>query len=210
MILSWAGGTSSTWNYSKRSSQRLNRISYHINPKIWIGIKWLATYIAIRPNELRQLRERDINVNGFFVFPPKTTKEREPKLVAMLEEDVSLYKSMPPALPDVFFFRHIKGNGAVKPGGQFGKDYLYKWWKKACRNLKVEGVDLYGGTRHSKATALGEHFSRQEIMTAGSLHKTNKAALRYIQAEKNKSILVYRKVQEMQGKVVQIRGRKTE
>jgi hypothetical protein len=31
---------------------------------------------------------------------------------------------------------------------------------------------------------LGEHFSRQEIMTAGSLHKTNKAALRYIQAEK--------------------------
>ena len=41
-------------------------------------------------------------------------------------------------------------------------------------------------------------------MTAGSMHKTNKAALRYIQAEKNKSILVYRKVREMQGKVVQI------
>ena len=107
------------------------------------------------------------------------------------------------------FFRHVKGNGAVKPGGQFGKDYLYKWWKKACRNLKVEGVDLYGGTRHSTATALGEHFSRQEIMTAGSMHKTNKAALRYIQAEKNKSILVYRKVREMQGKVVQIGKRKT-
>ena len=189
--------------------EEVKRISYHINPKIWIGIKWLATYIAIRPNELRQLRERDINVSGFFVLPPKTTKEREPKLVAMLEEDISLYKSMPTALPDVFFFRHVKGNGAVKPGGQFGKDYLYKWWKKACRNLKVEGVDLYGGTRHSTATALGEHFSRQEIMTAGSLHKTNKAALRYIQAEKNKSILVYRKVREMQGKVVQIGGRKT-
>ena len=45
-------------------------------------------------------------------------------------------------------------------------------------------------------------------MTAGSLHKTNKAALRYIQAEKNKSILVYRKVREMQGKVVQIGKRK--
>jgi len=42
------------------------------------------------------------------------------------------------------------------------------------------------------------------------IQKTNKAALRYIQAEKNKSILVYRKVREMQGKVVQIRGRKTE
>ena len=41
-------------------------------------------------------------------------------------------------------------------------------------------------------------------MTAGSLHKTNKAALRYIQTEKNKSVLVYRKVREMQGKVVRI------
>jgi hypothetical protein len=72
-----------------------------------------------------------------------------------------------------------------------------------CRNLKVEGVDLFGGTRHSTATALGEHFFRQEIMTAGSMHKTNKAALLYIQAEKNKSILVYQKVREMQGNVVQ-------
>jgi hypothetical protein len=128
----------------------------------------------------------------------------------MLEEDVSLHKSMPLALPDVLFFRHIKGNGAVKPGGQFGKDYLYKWWKKACSNLGVEGVDLYGGTRHGTATALGEHFTRQEIMTAGSMHKTNKAALRYIQAEKNKSIAVYRKVREMQGKVVHIGKRKAE
>jgi len=52
--------------------------------------------------------------------------------------------------------------------------------------------------------------TRQEIMTAGSMHKTNKAALRYIQAEKNKSIAVYRKVREMQGKVVHIGKRKAE
>jgi hypothetical protein len=25
------------------------RLTYHINPKIWLGIKWLATYISIRP-----------------------------------------------------------------------------------------------------------------------------------------------------------------
>jgi hypothetical protein len=186
----------------------VKRISYHINPKVWIGIKWLATYIAMRPNELRQLKHRHINVSGFFVLPPKNTKEREPKLVAMLDEDIQLYKSMPTALPDVFFFRHVKGNGAVKPGQQFGKDFLYKWWKQACKNLVVDDVDLYGGTRHSTATALSEHFTTQEIMTAGSMHKTNKAAIRYIQAEKNKSILVYQKVREMQGSVTHLSHKK--
>ena len=41
-----------------------------------------------------------------------------------------IYKSMPLALPDVLFFRHIKGNGAAKPEGQFGKEYIYKWGEK--------------------------------------------------------------------------------
>jgi len=27
---------------------------------------------------------------------------------------------------------------------QFGQRYLYKWWKKACKNLKIDGIDLYG------------------------------------------------------------------
>ena len=66
--------------------------------------------------------------------------------------------------------------------------------------MGIEGVDLYGGTRHSTATALGEYFSEQEIMDAGSMHKSNKAAQRYIQAKKNDSINIYAKVREMQGK----------
>ena len=56
----------------------------------------------------------------------------------MLEEDIELYKSMPIGFfgfPEQYFFRQEKGNGAAKPGSQFGKDYLYKWWKKACAEL---------------------------------------------------------------------------
>ena len=37
------------------------RISFAINPKIWLGIKWLSTYISIRPGGLLRLREKDIN-----------------------------------------------------------------------------------------------------------------------------------------------------
>ena len=36
------------------------RISFQINPKIWLGIKWLSTYISIRPGELLGLRECDM------------------------------------------------------------------------------------------------------------------------------------------------------
>ena len=45
------------------------------------------------------------------------------------------------------------GQRYCQTGDQFGKDYFYKWWKKACTNLGIDGVDLYGGTRHSTATA---------------------------------------------------------
>jgi integrase len=166
----------------------VKRISYSINPKIWIGIKWLVTYVAFRPNELRNLKERHINVNRFFVI--SSPKEKKPKLIAMLDDDVDLYLSMTCGLPDMYFFRHLKGNGSAKPGSQFGKDYLYKWWKLACRNLGVEDVDLYGGTRHSTTTALSEHFSKDELRESGTMHVTNQAFERYMQSWKNDSLKV--------------------
>ena len=30
----------------------VRRISYEVNPKIWLGIKWLSTYVNVRPGEL--------------------------------------------------------------------------------------------------------------------------------------------------------------
>jgi len=42
----------------------------------------------------------------------------------------------------------------------------------------VEGVDLYGGTRHSSAVALREFFSPEQIRQ-GTMHQTNKAFERY-------------------------------
>ena len=183
--------------------EEVKRISWEVNPKIWIGIKWLATYIAFRPNELRNLKESEINVSGYFVVPKP--KEKIPKLIAMLEEDAELYNEYR-GMPDLYFFRHAKGNGSAQPGSQFGKDYLYKWWKRACKNLGVTGVDLYGGTRHSTATSLGKDYSMHDIMKAGTIHKSNKAAQRYIQAEANNSLDIYRHIAERRqggkGKVV--------
>ncbi len=185
---------------------KVKEISWDVNPKIWLGIKWLSTYVSIRPNECRMLKEGEINVNEFFVIPHP--KEKEPKLVAMLDEDIQFFKTFERNHPNTFFFRHMKGNGTAKPGSHFGKDYFYKWWKKACAELGIEGVDLYGGTRHSTTTAMAEHFTKEELRENGTMHATNKAFERYMQTKKNDSKRIYQKVNEIRGEIINIKERK--
>ena len=160
----------------------VKRITYHINSKIWIGVKWLCTYIPIRPTELINIKEGDFNLS-LGIVNIRYNKEKKPKIVPLLDEDIELIDSFPSALPHLYFFRHGKRKGVrVSKQGRFGKDYLYKWWKQACRNLGIEDVDLYGGTRHSSAIALREFHSPEEIKKA-TMHSTNKAFERYFKIE---------------------------
>lgn len=164
------------------------RLTYHINPKIWLGIKWLATYISIRPGELVMIKENDLDLNiGCFILGHEYTKEGRDKFVPMLPEDRDLIKSLPRGLPHLPFFRHLPGISGCKSGQPFGKRYFYKWWKRACENLGVDGVDLYGGTRHSTITGLRQFLSPEEIKV-GTMHRTNKALDRYLHVQ-NKDIL---------------------
>jgi hypothetical protein len=80
------------------------------------------------------------------------------------------------------FFRHLPGVSRCRAGRAFEDKYRYKWWKKACENLGVEGVDLYGGTRHSSAIALKKYRTPEEIKRA-TMHSTNKAFERYFWIE---------------------------
>lgn len=169
--------------------EEVKRISYHRNPKIWLGIKWLATYIAIRPGELLKMTERDIDTRlGYFIV--LHTKEGKEKLVPMLPEDKELINHFPPGLPHVPFFRHLSGVSGVQAGKPFGNKYLYKWWKKACDNIGIEGIDLYGGTRHSTVTALRKEFSPEQIKAA-TMHSTNKAFDRYLQIQTDDALSIY-------------------
>jgi len=96
------------------------------------------------------------------------------KSVPILDGDIEFIRSMPKGLPHVKFFRHNSGVSGCKHGQPFGEKYFYKWWKKACENLGIENVDLYGGTRHTSAIALRKHHSPEEIKR-GTMHTTNKA-----------------------------------
>ncbi len=169
------------------------RISFHVNSKIWLGIKWLSTYISIRPGELLRVREEDIDLgNGFLSvrFP----KEKKPKTIPLLPEDIEILKTIPRGLPHLSFFRHNPSYSSAE-GRAFGEKYFYKWWKRACANLGIEGVDLYGGTRHSSARALRKHHSPEAIKRA-TLHSTNKAFERYFCFEDEDVLEVYADAQK--------------
>jgi integrase len=155
--------------------------------RIWLGIKWLATYISIRPAEMRALREKDVNLNGMIICRPQSTKEKKPKIVPMVEEDIALVKGLPASFPEMYFFRWENGK-------QIDIHAFYRWWKKACASLGVEGVDLYGGTRHSSTTAMAAIFSKEELKKSGTMHGTNKAFDRYCQGEAAPSLNIYNKL----------------
>ena len=97
----------------------------------------------------------------------------------------------------ISFFRHVKGISGVQAGQRFGEKYLYKWWVKACDNLGIKGVDLYGETRHSSARALREFHSPEEIKRA-TMHTTNKAFDRYFIMELGDSRNIYSSTKTLQ------------
>lgn len=61
----------------------------------------------------------------------------------------------------------------------------------------VEGIDLYGGTRHSSAIALREHFSPEQIKK-GTMHQTNKAFERYFRVGADDIRDIYKKTNHKQ------------
>lgn len=166
------------------------------NKKVYLGIKWLATYISIRPGEMIRLKEGDIDLgNGYLYFP--APKEKKFKSVPILPEDVESLRSFVLSFPAMPFFRHDGGLQGVASGQPFGEKYFYKWWVRACKNLKIEGIDLYGGTRHSSVRALRKYRTPEEIKEA-AMSATNKAFERYMGRPEDADIRsVYRQAAEV-------------
>jgi hypothetical protein len=116
-------------------------------------------------------------------------------MVPLINNDIEMFRSFPKGLPGIYFFRHAKGNGSAKPGSIFGKDYLYKWWKKACANLGINDVDLYGGTRYSSTITLRKFKTPEEIKRA-TMHSTNKVFERYFYLEGDEPRNIYEDTQD--------------
>lgn len=152
--------------------------------KVAFGVELLATYIALRPDDLRRVAERDIAGDIMTIRKPTKLKNRQ-KIIRLIPEHVDrvaeLLNSTPTPLPHLPFFRHTSRSG-VAAETPYGKDLFYSWWIKACNNLGIEGLDMYGGTRHSTTTAIAE-MTDEATAKQASGHLTNKAFDRYCQAD---------------------------
>ena len=85
------------------------------------------------------------------------------------------------------------GNRLVKSSSISGGNGLAKTWG-------IEGVDLYGGTKHSSATALADDFSPEQIIKA-TMHDTNKAFLRYCQTRPEHVKKLYESSRKPRGRI---------
>jgi integrase len=153
-------------------------IRAHEPVRVWLAVKWLATYIAIRPSEMCGLAEGQVDRGrGVLIIPHP--KEKRAKIVPLIPEDLELVKGLPLAFDSAMpFFRHE--HGGTRSGKGFGHDLLYRAWKRACARLGIKGVSLYPGTRHSTAMGLRAIATPEEIKSM-TLHSTSAAFHRYFQ-----------------------------
>jgi hypothetical protein len=83
---------------------------------------------------------------------------------------------------------------------------------KACDKLGVKDVDLYGGTKHSIVTALGEFLIPEQIKRGGTGSAINKAFERYFQPCRTESVKVVSTIKKLQkkkaGKIAKMRNKK--
>jgi len=138
--------------------------------------------------------------SAVLVFPQQ--KEREPKYIHLIQEvadEIQESQKLCPAMPSMYFFRHLKRRNGLKLGTKFGPMYLNKWWKKACKNLGFSGVILYPGIKHSTVTALGKHMSPEQIQHNVTGH-ASEAFKRYFLPDYQKMIFATQQVSEMQKK----------
>ena len=164
--------------------EKVRELSWHINPKIFIGIDLLATYINLRPGDLLKIKEKDINLSAGVITIHHPTKSRNKiKTVRLIQDHIELLLDMVkrfPAVPELIFFRHHGGIRSQQPNTPFGPKYFKSWWDRACAELGITGLDLYGGTRHTSTTEIAR-LAGSANARAASEHETNKAFDRYCQ-----------------------------
>ena len=117
----------------------------------------------------------------------------------ILDEDIEYILTLPRGFPKLPFFRHDASVKGMPPNTPFGNRILRKVWYRACKKLGIEGVDLYGGTRHSTQQFYRQHMSAEDCMRL-SMHTTSKAGARYIELQRRELIGGYGLARKKAGK----------
>lgn len=177
-----------TWEVQARILDKIKEMAK--NPKQWFGIELLCVYTKLRPQDLLKLTEGDIELDPGMLYIHHPTKKKNQLLtVRLAPEHVEIFRDLKqkyPALPNMKFFRHISGVANLPNGAPFGQNFFYRTWVTACKELGIEGLDLYGGTRHTTTTEIAK-LEGKDAARRHSGHRTNKAFDRYCQMDEKES-----------------------
>lgn len=168
------------WDTQEKVIAALKGICWESNPKVWLAIDMLATYTALRPDDLRRATEGSLDSRGFLTIHNPTKRKNKFKTIRLIPDHVDFWREMQrqhPALPETPFFRHIKGIAGTPAGSVIGKRHLNIWWKRACDVVGLDGVPLYPGTKHTTATETAKRLGTEAARNASGL--TNRAFDRY-------------------------------
>jgi len=155
-----------------------------------IVIELLCTYPRIRPAELRQVKEKHIDLKNLTITIPSPKEQDEPKVVNILPEHGKLIRSLPRGFPEMYFLRYdypVKGR---RVGDRFGRDYLYHVWRRACKALGVEGVPLYPGTKHTTISDWARRYPEARVQQAAGV--LSNAIKRYMVLGKEDCVSLYK------------------
>ncbi len=80
--------------------QTVYEMTHGLNPKIWLGIDLLATYVNLRPGDLLKLKEGNIDTeHGELVFHYPTKQKNKLKVTRLLDHHIAIFKEIKTAIP---------------------------------------------------------------------------------------------------------------
>ena len=192
------------WETQQAILDKIYELTWHKNPKTWLAIDMLRTYVNIRPGDIKKLEEADIDTDSGVILVWRPTKRKnERKSIRLIPDHIEIIKELKekyPAVGPVKFFRHHSG---LHAGEGFGVNMLYKTWKRACTKLGITGLDLYGGTRHTTTTEIAKRHGREAAREANE-NRTNKAFDRYCQMQGERAFEIARMIPRGDAKVIRI------
>lgn len=203
-----------TWKLQRKVIDKVKEMTFTFNPRIWLAIDMLATYTELRPDDIRRIREKSYREGFVTIFhPTKSERKNQPWItIKLLDEHREIWewiqKNFPAISQEMHFFRHHKGRSRAKPGDVFSDKYLRRCWKRAAKEVGLEGVSLYPGTRHTTVTETARLLGPDEAKKASG-HRTNKAFDRYNQAINDGAYQVVSKIRsKMTGEVIQLKKKR--
>lgn len=200
------------WEIQEKVINKVREL-YAFNPKIGLAIDMLSTYTALRPDDLRRVKESSLDDNGYLIIHNPTKRKNKFKTIRLHSDHVTEWCDLQkrfPGLTDAPFFRHVTNITRAKQGIVFGANYLSKAWNRAAKEIGLEGVSLYPGTKHTTATETARRMGTEKALNASGL--TNKAFERYCQVESTDAFEVVSEIRKAKksGKLLSMKRTKIE